>query len=530
MICVCCGAVDVTVHIKSGAQITNAVLVNPTGTEPTATNGLTTLYYVTNAIYNATNGFSSFDTNQAAITLTNGLNLLTNGTLTLYGVGFGDGSNYKYSRIQQSATSLDIGTYAAGTGAATSNGMPIVFSTWGTNRMTINPNGTLVMKGLSGTNDILFSNVDGENGFRISRLWGTPALDAYTNIFYSTISSSYPVIQIGGGTVVGDAISIGRDSSATYSAIAFGFGAKAGRNMISIGLNAGNGNNNDSNSPRPSNVAIGVNAMRGDANTYGYYNVAIGAYSMYTLLQGSTNRAYDCTAIGTYSGFKLGQTNTNAIAIGSAALSSNSTCVIGSITNPITQAAIGGTDSLMLWLGLNGSTNAAVYVGTNILAITQATDMQNTNTVSGAKFDIVNKTNILYGTTTVTNLSNSYLSSTNHLSGQRIYIDSIITAGTETNFFLSATNYESTLQITNNGVTNITFYTTNLMVGKYYINLDLYQAHTNQITLNFETNNWRWVGNSAPTALASNKWAQLSLKINITASSTNIMAGYAVEP
>lgn len=96
------------------------------------------LHAATKAYVDANSGGT---TNFPQIAVTNAADLLTNAPLRLYGEGYGDPSNYKIGKIAQGANSLDIGAYALGTGASTSNGMALNLATWGTNRLTIDPRG-----------------------------------------------------------------------------------------------------------------------------------------------------------------------------------------------------------------------------------------------------------------------------------------------------------------------------------------------------------------------------------------------------
>jgi len=101
----------------------------------------TNILLITNDGVITIHGTAVTDTNFAHLTLTNGLNLLTNSTITLHRAGYGDAVNFEKYQMSLTSTGMNLGTFASGTG--TSNSMPIYFGTWGTNRWGINQVGQL---------------------------------------------------------------------------------------------------------------------------------------------------------------------------------------------------------------------------------------------------------------------------------------------------------------------------------------------------------------------------------------------------
>lgn len=119
---------------------------------------------------------------------------------------------------------------------------------------------------------------------------------------------------------------------------------------------------------------------------------------------------------------------------------------------------------------------------------------------------------------------------------QQVYYSTATNDPTSTQIFISLTNAETVLVLTNTILsTNISIFTTNQWAstnGTLYANVMLTQSLTNSIALSFPSQ-WKWQGVSAPTALASNAVALLSLKKYITSGDTietNIIAGYNVTP
>jgi hypothetical protein len=113
------------------------------GIDPVATNDLVTKNYA-----DAITG----STNQPHITVTNGINFLTNAPLKLYGTGYESGTDYSYGRFSMTSTGLNICTLRAG--SSTTNNQVIYFCTDGTNRWGINQIGNFIPLGADGAYNI----------------------------------------------------------------------------------------------------------------------------------------------------------------------------------------------------------------------------------------------------------------------------------------------------------------------------------------------------------------------------------------
>lgn len=172
-----------------------------------------------------------------------------------------------------------------------------------------------------------------------------------------------------------------------------------------------------------------------------------------------------------------------------------------------------------LAFGTEDITNAAINTtNLGILQITHGADLAGTNTVGGAKFDIISKTNIIYGTTTITNLVADY-------------VQTNLAQGTNLVFYLDMSQAYQKLVITNTSTTGITINTTNRPADGVVrtVRLRIQQTVTNSVTLAFNDGWTNFVGSLPPTSLASNVWGILSLDCD-GASETNVLAGYAVQP
>lgn len=132
-----------TIQSNGVVIVTNATtlnVVNPSALVSNA-NGVATLTLPTGG------GGSDYVTNSGGLatnlTVYTELMLNTNAPLTLYGSGYGSGSDYSYGRVMNTSTGLNIMTLRAG--SATTNGMPLRFFTDGVERMHISPSGTVVI-------------------------------------------------------------------------------------------------------------------------------------------------------------------------------------------------------------------------------------------------------------------------------------------------------------------------------------------------------------------------------------------------